>query len=282
MKMKLLLALSLVLIIPSAAEAQGLPDLKIWKSLISYMPAEATQRAVIGRGSQWCVHRIEDAYGRLSLDYYPVTISRLPTVDGKRLSHEQLLEHLRKNLDGFVDHQFARFAPFAEPDKKQWASSNPKGAVLLIDIKVNRVVTDLACVVTAEAGPREWRFSTIRAGEAMKAVNDRTNAGAHPVSGNRAFGFTPRSDGSAVFYTIGADRATRASDEFWGIPGMRDIGYDMADKLWRSWQQKLVKFVNANGGVATVGKSRAHRLEWDTVRDSKYFDASARRWVKVP
>ncbi len=192
--------------------ADELPDLTAWKPILSFRPDRSLQKAVRDRGSNWAIHRIEDAAGDLNLDYYAVEVKELPTVEGKDLSPEELLGWVRRRFNYFIDTSIADFSAHRETDKKLWQAHDPTGAVLLIRLKKARVNPDDGCVVIAKSHATEWIFSTVRAGSGLTAALSRDNASAHPVSGNRAFGFVRRSDGSFSFYTIAADRPTRPLD----------------------------------------------------------------------
>lgn len=219
------------------------------------------------------------------MDYYPVRVTKLPEINGRQATPAQLLEHVRLNINQFVDTTITEFEPFEQGDAAKWKSDDPHGAMLLLRIKLSRGLADLALVVTSMESSNEWRFSTVRGGSGYKALNNRSNPGAHPVSGNRAFGYF-RSGESWTFHTIGSDRATRPMDEFWGIPKAREIGFAKADELWKSFQSKLVAFVVSNGGEAKVdaAATKSKRYEWDNIRNDKtVFDTSGQpRWVPVP
>lgn len=268
----------------TAIEAQ---ELSTWKNILSFRPTEKVQKAVQARGKTWTVHRMSDASGRVNLDYYPIVIKKMPTIGDREVTATELLEHVRKNLNKFINTSFAEFEPYEDADKKKWDSDKPNSSLLLIQIKLIPKVTDLALVVTSQDASNEWRFSTVRGGSGYKALNDRGNPGAHPVTGNRAFGFYKNEDNNGwTFYTIGADRATRPMDQFFGVPGASDIGFKQGDKLWRSFQEKLVTFVKSNGGVAEINATAtvSKRHDWDAIKHNKavYDTSDQPSWVPVP
>lgn len=293
-------SLAIIPLLTAAPRGQPLPD-ATWKTILSFRPLADVQRAIHDRGVGWAVHRIEDAKGgQLNLDYYSVNISRMPTVGGKRLSAEDLLAHVRRNLKNFVDNDLATFEPFEPRDAKRWSAADPSSAVLLIEIYLarngvcsvprdlprwacpaNLTLLDYASVVVSEASPTRFRFSTVKGGTGWTAIADRSRPGAHPVSGNREFGFSPRAAGGYSFYSIGADRATRSIDEFWGQPSLRDQGFLAGDALWRSYQARLAAFVNANGGEAELGFAESTRRDWNTASGDKslYDTAGQPAWV---
>jgi hypothetical protein len=106
-------------------------------------------------------------------------------------------------------------------------------------------------VLVSEAAADHWVFSTIRAGAPL------LEGGAHPVSGNRAFGFWQREDGAFVFYTAAADRPTRGIDAM-----MQDkVVFPMADRLWRGLQTSIATDINQRGGRAEVASPQILRME---------------------
>jgi len=50
-----------------------------------------------------------------------------------------------------------------------------------------------------------------------------------------------------------------------------------ADALWTSFQQKVVAYVNGNGGAATVAPRTWNRYPWNAV-SARYLSASE-RWL---
>jgi len=87
-------------------------DLSRWKNIASFRPSESIQKAVQARGESWTVHRIEDGVGPINLDFYPIKVDKMPTIGGKDLTAEQLLEYVRTHLNEFVATEIASFSPF--------------------------------------------------------------------------------------------------------------------------------------------------------------------------
>lgn len=259
--------------LPVASSAGEVPDLSVWKNVLSFRPPKTVQRKVRDRGRNWAVHRIEDARGQVNLDYYSVHISRLPTIDGHQLTSQELLEHVRKNLNSFLNTGIAEFRPFDQQEAKKWSGDSPLGTILLIDMKLQvpgvSLNPDDGCVIVSEAGRNQWIFSTIRAGGPLGAGG--MGAVGHPVSGNRAFGIHATASGGHIFYIIAADRATRGFDEQFA----ERLIFPAADRLWKSMQEKAVAFINERGGMATIGKAEAKRYDWEQVSNSPYYDTSS-------
>ncbi len=220
--------------------------------MISFRPPTVVQLGVAARGFHWHVHHIEDAKGEnINLDYYPVVVSQLPTTVA---SPEDLLTFIRQNLNTVVDTNVSEFSPYdALVDTPLWLSGNPLGAVIHIDMNTlwGYFNPDDGSVVTAETAPDHWIFSTIW------TLGDLS----HPVSGNRQFGFTRQGDGSFVFYTRGADRATGRIDKALA----EKVVFAKAHELWLSLQQGIANYVNSNGGAALVNPPTSCRYDWGAV-----------------
>jgi len=252
------------------ASAEDLPDLSHWKVVLSFRPAKETQNKVKDRGTDWAVHRIEDAVGDVNVDVYSVHVSKLPSKNGVELKPHEVLNHVRKNLNEFVDQDVAKFKPYDDQEKARWNSDDYTGAILLIDMRVFGIGSpDSGCVVATKRTKNEWIFSTIRAGGPTEVFGDP--AAAHPVSGNRAFGVYKAPSGKYVFYNVAADRPTRNLDEFAHLVGILPAAQQ---QLWKTFQDKLVNFVNDNDGTATLGRAEAKSYNWTKVKESEYYDVS--------
>lgn len=204
------------------------------------------------------IHRLEDGWGQINLDYYPVVVERFPTSDGDRMTPEAFLARVRRNFNDFVDTDWGEFEPYASgtdtgwdtENEARWLSADPLGTVVHIDIGG----PDNGSVIVSLAEPRRWRFSTLWT---------EVDAG-HPVSGNREWGIRDNRNGTYTFYTRAADRLTTAPDWAAGVVG---VPFCAADQLWKSLQEGVRTYVNDNGGRAMTGMSKSVRLDWDAVRN---------------
>ncbi|KMQ64456.1 hypothetical protein IVN40_05300 [Chryseobacterium indologenes] len=205
---------------------------------------------------------INDAFSPLvNMDYFPINIDKMPTINGKTATPEQFQEHIRKNINNFVDTYYSKFSPYDKwgvADQNLWNSSNPKNAVITIDI----LGPDNGSVIVSKYNSGGWTFTTIFEPQYK----------GHPVSGNRDFGFVKNANGSYTFYTRGVDRLSyidgsnfQAVANFFGVPNAGPFG--KADALWNSYQKMVSDFVNKNGGKAAPGKQEIHRPDWNTVKD---------------
>jgi hypothetical protein len=223
-------------------------------------PHEVQQTLLLGRGIGASFHRIEAGHGPINLDYYPIVVTRLPSIDGHTVTAEELQEYIRSHIGELTDHSKATIQAYDPLDFAIWDSGNPLGAVmkwnmapgLLPDFYTGK---DDGAVVVSRIAPDHWVFSTI------SAVGDFK----HPVSGNREFGFRRQEDGSFLFYTRGADRTTGIVDQM-----LSRMVFDGAHGLWSSFQQGLVNFVQSHGGNAFAGTPYTQRHDWDAVHDA-YF-----------
>jgi hypothetical protein len=252
------------------AMGQDLQRLGAWKEVLSFRPSITVQRKVRSRGENWATHRIEDAVGNVNVDIYSVEVSKLPMSNGEEIEASEVLEHIRTNLNSFVDTSIAEFRPFDEAEKRIWESKDPTGAVMLIDMKVFGVINpDSGCVVTTRRTRNEWFFSTIRSGGPADLFGAPSVA--HPVSGNRAFGVYKSSSNKYVFYTVAADRPTRLIDN-----AAAHVGLIPAEqkRLWSTFQKKVIDYIKEHGGEAIAASSDAIDFEWDSVVHSEYYDVS--------
>jgi GH25 family lysozyme M1 (1,4-beta-N-acetylmuramidase) len=228
-----------------------------WQDLIVHQVPRPVASDLARRGIS--IPKLSDAYGDINLDYYSVRISKLPSLHGTQMTPETLLEHIRRNIDNFVDTNNSSFPPLdASIDGPRWQSSNPLGAAINIHInalsflKPRRAYIDQSLVVCSRTEPRSWIFTTAQS----KA------AGYHPVTGNRMWGIRDEDNGWVLF-TRGADRATQFIDWVENIVGSLWAG---ADALWRSFQARVAAFINANQGAATVMNPVSKRWAWAAIQ----------------
>jgi hypothetical protein len=214
-----------------------------WTDLLRFRPPRDLLARLPGT---WVVQDIALAQGPLNLDYYAVRVDRLPMPGGREFAAAQLLMHLRRNLNDFVQTGWARFEPYDERHAATWASSAPLGAVLHIDMSG----PDNGSVLVSRADPASWTFTTL--------WTDKD--GFHPVSGNREFGYRAGAAGTTIFYTRGADRTTGPVET-----AGADVGFFMADRLWKSLQSKLAAFVDAHAGHASTVDPVQRVLQWSAV-----------------
>jgi hypothetical protein len=228
----------------------ALPNLSAWEYLISFRPPHSAQRSLERDWApDWSPHHIEDAYGEVNLDYYPVIVSTLPS----GYTVEALLEYIRTHFNSFIDTNISEFAPYDSAHATKWASFPATEAVVHIDMKTwgGWANPDDGSVVCAEHVSSYWIFSTIWTPGDF----------AHPVSGNRQFGYANGGDGGFIFFTQGADRTTGLLDR-----AMSDTVFGAADALWQSLQNGIAGFVNANGGSAHAGTRQWNRYDWPAVQ----------------
>lgn len=184
----------------------------------------------------------------VNCDYFPIHITQLPTINGQPAGAEQLFDYFRKNFNSFIDNTIATFHPYASPadnidDTQRWLSPNPLASLLHLDM-----VNDGTVIVSGfKQTPSECEMmvSTIRT----------PLDGIHPVSGNRIWGIKADPvNGGYTFYTTAVDRITSTlmdmgNDVMEWLPGVNS-GFDDADALWRSLQDKMAQFIIDNGGQA--------------------------------
>ena len=246
---------------PPAVDPAGHQD------LISFRPSMAVQNVLATRGF-FGMHGvgIEKGRGVTNLDYYSVRITDLPQSGGRAVSGVDLMRYIQQNLNDFVPRTFGngdRFYPYAEIDDDLWNSSDPTGSVQrihLADPFIGTLFDEWGDVVTddVQVGPDSfrWTFSTLW-----------TEAdGWHAVSGNRQFGIQRADNGTDwIIYARGADRVTTAQEEVLDF-----VVFEMQDRLWRGFQERVASYVNDHGGTAEVVERDRSFFEWSHICD-KYW-----------
>lgn len=240
-------------------------QLQKWQSVSSFKPPQAVvdkintlkqnypTAAALFTGN-FGIQYLQNASGTVvNMDYFPVTVSQLPTINGQQQTASQFLEYIRQNLNSFVDPQYSDFSPYnavstGVNETSLWNSSNPVTAIIHIEIPF-----DEGSVICSDYAQNHWRFTTI------SAPGDKT----HPVSGTREFGYETNPDGSYTFYTRGVDRITQSINELFG----ESKTFNGADKLWNSFQDKIQSFVSQNGGTSVKIEPTKGRPNWSEVGD---------------
>jgi len=243
--------------------------LETWDHVLNFRPGIELQRQLTKKGGR--VQFIEDGKGKTSTDLYSVQVNRLPKelpfdktkkvfpgVPLRKVTAELLLFHIRTHINRIVNTKNTRFSFYGEDkfekaqNKALWNSDNPVGALLHLDIHILRDVLavpinieDATVLVTQSVmSPMRsnWLFTTVYMPQNYY----------HPVSGNRQFGFVKNKDGTFTFFTKGADRVSGYL-EFVGN-AVADAVHDGQVELWTSFQRKLAKAINSNGGEAKIVK----------------------------
>lgn len=235
-----------------------------WKDLLNLLPKKSTLSAAReARGTSevdFEVQKIEDAKSeKINFDFYAIDIQTLPS----GVSGAQLFQTVRKSLNDYFDQQYSEFKDYSSQDGKDWRAqaAAPLGAIMQFDIPVGPL-EEQAAVVVSKSTATSWVFTPVTIGLAAP--------GEHPVAGNREFALIGGDGLAARIYTRAADRALAR--------GLTDADentvYEGADKLWTSFQQKVVEYVNNQGGQASVGRRRVEQPKWSDVVASGAFDRS--------
>lgn len=213
--------------------------------------------------SPYYIQDINDAASAVvNFDYFPIRISRLPKVNGAELTPQQLFQHFRLNWNSFIDTSVTTFVPYQDTylnDENLWNSPDPTSAFLHLSIPDAH---DGTVIVS------DYYSTTDSVQLVVKTVSSYLD-NVHPVSGTRAWGIFPdRENGGYVFYTTAADRIQgvfeTVANTWMERTGLWDSGFDQADKLWRSLQDKMIDFINNNDGQATYYSDRSYikRPNW--------------------
>lgn len=251
-------------------EADLSEDLYPWEDLIVFKPTKGLRQELWRRTTGGHFQFIEDGWGDLSCDYYPIQIDSMPRITGKSMNAEQLLLHIRRNLNAFIDTSNSRFRPYGFDSRTKrhnrilWRGKSPKGALVHIAIHLGlggfNVNVEDATVMVTQSSNRKWVFSTVFTPKLFRAGN-----GAHPINGNREFAIRSNGDGSYLVWTRAADRV---NSFFERSANFLNIVAEGQDELWRSFQAGVASFVNKNHGSARPRKATIQRFDWDRVRAS--------------
>jgi hypothetical protein len=269
----------------------GLTD--AWVPLIKFIPptvvlnrlnnltAQEQQAVNIALGAvpggssafSWQRQSIQNASGiAVNLDYFRTSIHTMPYQNGVRMTGPQLVEYIRLHLNDFIDASQPQFTPHPNiaGENTRWQNGE-LGSILSIAIP-----GDPGSVILSDHSANHWTFTTI---------HDPFN-GAHPVSGNRKFGYEYTPAGSRwdyifgtvstpelhTFYIQGADRINYRSIELLGsllngsTSSNNALQFSAGDRLWQNMQGKVIEFVNQHGGVATLGLNYTNRPKWEDVK----------------
>jgi hypothetical protein len=185
----------------------------------------------------------------LNVDFYRLRIDKFPTLNGTVMNSETLAKYIRLHMNDLVDTTYCDFYPYTEViDGLIWRGNDPRGAVLKLDVRG----PDNAAVVVSLSKPNGWRFSTITT----------PNTGVHPVSGHREWFVAKDSVTQKYYFVIKGMDMMSSGVAGLGFPIFGEIGFGQADKLWKSMREKVIQFINSNGGSATPDITYSERVEW--------------------
>lgn len=268
-----LLATASVLSDPHVAWAQTPPAWAKWDDLLNLRPdarplnqaRQSRQRAVVSMK----VQRIEEADGpQANFDNYIVRVVRLPT---NHTSIQALFEHVRRNINSFLDNNVATVSGLEDADTQDWGRTSPAALGSVMRFKINlrafgmsTTIWEEAAVVTSQSTAESWVFSPV--------TIDNFGPGEHPVSGNRRFGWRQDNNRYELFHR-GSDRHVNRWLDRLGArlttgQSAEELTFKGMDKLWESWQAKVTDYINTNGGSASVIAPERVRQPWDAVKRS--------------
>jgi hypothetical protein len=248
------------------------------------------REVIFGKEAVSRVQHLDGAYGDINLDYYPVQVFRLPVLPDqkKKATAAELFQYFRTQLtEGtFTNPSICEFEGFNDEETTLWLSASPTGAIIHIDmykllvlpnpfgppIPINTNPDDGSVVCSLHDGQR-WIFSTIQVHQ----------DGLHPVSGSREFGYWQPSGAatgtgseaqtpSHIFYTRAADRIS----DWLTRNTASEAVFTGGHSLWLSLQDRLVKFINSNGGSANAPVPISKRHDWETIKKSHF--APTEKW----
>ncbi|WMN07270.1 hypothetical protein QYS48_28355 [Marivirga arenosa] len=248
-----------------------------WSNVSSFKPGNTVMQKIESLADQYAgvealfrgnfsIQNIENASGKtVNMDYFSVDVT-LPA----GMTPQNLLSHIRQNINDFIDTDLSEFTPFNLSDEGQdigyniqeddlWNSNTPKGTV--IHIEIPGAAGD-GSVICSYSNSHRWRFTTI------SAPLDWT----HPVSGTREFGYKDNYDGTYTFYTRGVDRINNWIDSQF-VERFKENPFEDPDKLWQSFQNGIKNYVVGQGGSAdfdNTGNNKnkiTGRPDWNQISD---------------
>ncbi|WP_420573042.1 hypothetical protein [Kordia sp.] len=244
-------------------------ELEKWQALALHNPPPSVVNRVHAIDNQdttfftdYSIQTLENAEGHLvNMDYFPVEISSFPINPSTNLPYtpEEFLTYFRLNINSLIDNTWAVFNPvvyqngnFSIDDTELWNSDNPLTALLTIDIPV-----DEGTVIISDYSDSNFTVITLETPWDSE----------HPVSGVRDFGFTQTNWGSYVFYSRAVDRMANGLDyAVANSPIPNDVAFFGSDALWESFQEKMITFVNENGGNAQMDFKESYRPSWEKIK----------------
>ena len=266
-------------------------DLRDWETLLNFRPL-AVKDVIKQRfpdNPDPGYHAIEDAYGPLNLDFYPIQIVKNPVIGGTEIQPDAIVRYIRTHINDFVDPSCSKFNPYDPAiDGPKWGSDSPVGAVFNISVVPwLSVFSDWAGgagVITAE-----YKFAQDTSSYWIFSCLHTPNTYDHPVSGNRQFGcavlkagdtlspvyqkagvaFANADQDAAYIFTRGADRCTTPKAYH-----ASDSVFAGAHALWLSFQQKVAAYIVANGGAAFVPGFVSERWDWDEIKKNSTASGS--------
>ena len=220
-----------------------------WQDLISFLPSSSTLSGAKKRLPLVLLQPISNAVSdKLNLDYYSVTISKLPS--GFK-NPKDFYEYVRKNFSDFTQGAGTSYGEYNEAEGTIFQSNHPTSAVMsfsvneIFGLKFNGV--DKLSVLTSKYQPDYWVFSPVT------TLKDAQ----HAVAGNRQFGITSNSNGTYTFFTRGADRPWEPLDAMFSTQV-----FEGANALWTAVMQNVASYINKNGGSAVVNPHISKRISW--------------------
>jgi hypothetical protein len=239
------------------SNAAKLDAFKNWAKLLLLKAPDDIRASLATRNMQLQYAHEESYSNDLNFDLYPVRIDAFPTVGGTVLTPETFIKYVRENLNSLIDTSISEFHPYdVAVDGPILSSDNPLNAVLKIEIKKGfllDLIRDNAAVVVSSATTTGWTFTTVTT----------PYTGHHPVSGHRTF-FIARREGIYYFVNKGIDMTSTGIAGV-GLPYFGEGGYDIADDLWLSLQERVVAFIKRNDGSATKERRISERIDWRLV-----------------
>ena len=216
--------------------------LSFWNDLINFQPPQS----VIDHCEHlnYSIQNMQHAWAPyVNLDYFSLTISDLPIINGVQSTPGEFIEYIRLNFSDFDDDNLGEFS-IIPSDVNMWGSSIPLGTIFTINIApiAGFLGDDGSITCSSYDDGCCWVFTT------LNDHNDNYQSdGTHPVSGNRQFGIISNQNGTYTFYTKGADRASTWFDNL-----ISSYIYDGGTALWNTVITNVRNFVGIDNSTLVI------------------------------
>lgn len=234
----------------------GAGELSAWSDLFHLDPTDSemvTSRQLNGFSDVYfTIQQIADAPGTLvNFDEYAIRLSN-PTVDG-----DAIFKMFWSHFPEFIDPALASVSPYPDGDNDFFEGKGPGlGSILIFKVETPfGFGHELAAVMVTRTPGTTWTFSTITV--------DSGDGGAHPVSGNRQFGFRVLPDGAGELFIRAVDRTNLNAAELL-LTSEEDV-LDGAHALWVAMQQRAADYFQQFANTEIVSPTRIVK-SWSEVQ----------------
>ncbi len=236
-----------------------------WANLASYIPSTTSLNnasIVLASDAISRVKSMNAPYSQITnLDYFPVKIISLPTINGHRLTANELLEYIRLHLNDFVDNTTMTITPHDASNLALWNTSTTRGNGAVLKTSVNRVSSNSEGWLVASSDvnePNNFKLTTLK---------DPLYTGALPrnYNSNREYGYTTNTDGTYTFYSKGVDRAIGGESKIFENAVKEELA-ETLDPSGIIFQDILENLIKRAGGNAIIEDFAIYRPNYSKIK----------------